>query len=293
MAAGVGRISLGLAVGAVLLVVPAVLNDSAAGEPVRVDIVPGSGNPNNGQFYVPAEVRIETGTTIIWKNLDTVSHTVSSGEPDKAETWGLFFQSRLYRPGETFEWKFNAPGEFPYFCIPHPWMIGKVIVTGEETKVHEEHEGADVPKVFTQFPLVFEDHKFNIEYFGTYAEISEIGIEPESNAVRIHLASVDIANIGAEETAHLNVKLPREMIDSEGRDFIIVVDGREPLEVEELETTETYRLFHIEFPIGSATVEITGTKVIPEFPPIIGIVFAFAIAILILTRYSNGRLSWI
>lgn len=270
------------------LLVPAVLIDSlATEEPVRVDIVAGSSDPSNAQFYVPDEVSIDSGTTVLWTNSDNVSHTVTSGEPNNAHTWGLFFQSPLFRPGETFEWKFNVPGEFPYFCIPHPWMIGKVIVTGEQAEVHEEME---MPEVFTQLPVVFEDHKFNVEYFGTYAEIRQIEIEPESISVRIHLASVDTAIIGGQETAHLNIKLPREMIDSEGRDFAIAVDDQEPLEVEELEATETYRLFHIEFPTGSSTVEITGTKVIPEFPSIIGIMFASAIAMFIVTWHKNRRL---
>ncbi|MFQ5970291.1 MAG: plastocyanin/azurin family copper-binding protein [Nitrososphaerales archaeon] len=269
-------------------VAPTVLIDSlATEEPVRVDIVAGSSNPSNAQFYVPAEARIDTGTLLLWTNLDNVSHTVSSGEPNNGDTWGLFFQSPLLKPGETFEWKFNTPGEFPYFCIPHPWMIATVIVTGEE---HEVHEEVEVPEIFSQFPVVFEDHKFNVEYFGTYAEIRQIEIEPESISVRIHLASVDTAIIGAEETAHLNIKLPREMIDSEGRDFTVDVDDREPLEVEELEATETYRLFHIEFPSGSNTLEITGTKVIPEFPSIIGIMFASAIAMFILTAHKNRKL---
>jgi plastocyanin len=36
----------------------------------------------------------------------------------------------LFGAGATYSKTFDAPGEYTYYCIPHPVMIGKVIVTG-------------------------------------------------------------------------------------------------------------------------------------------------------------------
>ncbi|MCP1716220.1 glucose/arabinose dehydrogenase/plastocyanin [Methanocalculus alkaliphilus] len=70
--------------------------------------------------FQPQSITIEAGTTVIWTNSDPVDHTVTSTE-------GIF-DSGLFGKGEEFEYTFNEPGTYPYFCIPHPQMTGEVIV---------------------------------------------------------------------------------------------------------------------------------------------------------------------
>ncbi|NIU01967.1 MAG: hypothetical protein GWN01_13955, partial [Nitrosopumilaceae archaeon] len=41
------------------------------------------------------------------------------------------FDSQLFMGGTTFSHVFSYPGEFPYFCLVHPWMVGTVIVSGD------------------------------------------------------------------------------------------------------------------------------------------------------------------
>jgi plastocyanin len=98
---------------------------------VEVDIAVGSANQNNQEFYVPEEVSVEVGTTVVWINSDTDSHTVTSGDAVNPDTWSLVFDSGfpLMKPNEKFEFTFNEKGEYPYFCQVHPWMVGRVIVT--------------------------------------------------------------------------------------------------------------------------------------------------------------------
>jgi plastocyanin len=72
--------------------------------------------------YDSAEITVPVGTTVVWTNNDPVAHTVT--DVDQAWDSGLFDQ------GVTFSKTFSEPGEYPYYCIPHPMMIGKVIVTG-------------------------------------------------------------------------------------------------------------------------------------------------------------------
>ncbi|MGD2106433.1 MAG: plastocyanin/azurin family copper-binding protein [Nitrosopumilaceae archaeon] len=78
--------------------------------------------------YSPEEIQIQTGDSISWPNEDSEQHTVTSGVPGKNDR---YFDSDLYNPGQSWTFTFNEPGVFNYYCAIHPWMVGKVTVTGE------------------------------------------------------------------------------------------------------------------------------------------------------------------
>lgn len=87
--------------------------------------------PNTGQeAFEPLEITVAVGTTVTWTNNDITNHTVTSGMSDgDAVSPDGVFNSGFFVPGETFSYTFTEAGEFPYYCLPHPWMIGKVTVT--------------------------------------------------------------------------------------------------------------------------------------------------------------------
>ena len=92
--------------------------------------------------FTPAEVTVDVGGEVTWSNDDTAAHTVTSGDlsadPDNV---GTVFDSSLFMAGKTFSHKFDAAGEYPYFCMVHPWMVGTVIVQeamAEEEMMEEE-----------------------------------------------------------------------------------------------------------------------------------------------------------
>jgi predicted secreted protein with PEFG-CTERM motif len=97
--------------------------------------VPGCETTN--ECFIPAEVTVDVGGEVTWSNDDTAAHTVTSGDlnvdPDNV---GTVFDSSLFMAGKTFSHKFDAAGEYPYFCMVHPWMTGKVIV--QEAMAEEE-----------------------------------------------------------------------------------------------------------------------------------------------------------
>jgi len=96
---------------------------------INVDIVAGSADLNNPEFYVPKEITAGIDTTVVWTNMDTVGHTVTSGIPGDPDPGSRFDSSfPLMETGETFEYTFDTTGEYPYFYQVHPWMVGKVIV---------------------------------------------------------------------------------------------------------------------------------------------------------------------
>jgi plastocyanin len=83
---------------------------------------------DEGYLYEPDTIQVKVGDTVTWTNTDDALHTVTSGSGTD-ENMGAEFDSGMMSTGKTFEHTFGAAGEFPYFCIIHPDMIGKVLVS--------------------------------------------------------------------------------------------------------------------------------------------------------------------
>ena len=86
--------------------------------------VPGCEDTN--ECWLPAEITVGVGETVMWSNVDTAAHTVSSGSAENGPD--DIFESGLFMAGATFEATFDTEGTYPYFCMVHPWMTGVVIV---------------------------------------------------------------------------------------------------------------------------------------------------------------------
>ena len=102
------------AVGLVLLITP--LSFGAAAGPTQVTI--------KNLKFMPAEVSVPVGTTVIWINDDDEPHTATAEQKQ--------FRSKPLEKNETFSFAFDKPGEYPYFCSIHPFMVG-VVKVGEPT----------------------------------------------------------------------------------------------------------------------------------------------------------------
>ena len=103
-------------------------NGAAAGAPAALDgpiSIPAgtsiAGCERTDECYIPSSVVVPAGTTVSWSNDDTAAHTVTSTSDSP-----MSFDSGLFMPGATFEVTFEDPGEYPYWCIVHPWMAGTV-----------------------------------------------------------------------------------------------------------------------------------------------------------------------
>jgi plastocyanin len=66
----------------------------------------------------PDPRNISLGDSVLWKNEDSVQHTVTSGDPGDPDE-GSVFDSGLLSKDDTFEHTFNSAGTFNYFCQPH------------------------------------------------------------------------------------------------------------------------------------------------------------------------------
>ena len=70
--------------------------------------------------YLPHDITVAAGTTVIWVNNDDIPHTVVS-------TTDLF-KSKALDTDDKLSFKFDKPGTYEYFCSIHPKMTAKVIV---------------------------------------------------------------------------------------------------------------------------------------------------------------------
>tara|TARA_B100000686_G_scaffold138317_1_gene145751 strand:- start:3127 stop:3507 length:381 start_codon:yes stop_codon:yes gene_type:complete len=70
-------------------------------------------------------IEITIGTTVRWINEDDKAHTVTQGNPPISGEWG----SPFIATNDLFEYQFNRPGSFDYWCRVHPFMVGTVTVT--------------------------------------------------------------------------------------------------------------------------------------------------------------------
>jgi LysM repeat protein len=75
--------------------------------------------------FVAATQQVKKGDMVLWKNTDTVSHTVTSGVPGTPDGK---FRSGTLAPGQTFTFTFNDVGEFPYYSELDNNMTGKIVV---------------------------------------------------------------------------------------------------------------------------------------------------------------------
>src|SRR6266496_1517168 len=80
--------------------------------------------------YSPTSLTVTAGTSVTWSNGGTQAHSITS--PDQ------LFDSRLMDNGKSWTYTFETPGTFRYFCVPHPWMKGTIVVTRAPTVIRAE-----------------------------------------------------------------------------------------------------------------------------------------------------------
>ncbi|MDT7858611.1 MAG: cupredoxin family copper-binding protein [Candidatus Aenigmarchaeota archaeon] len=70
--------------------------------------------------FNPETIKIKVGDTVRWTNKDSVPHTATADDGS--------FDTGYLSYGKSKSITFSKSGTYDYYCIPHPWMKGKVIV---------------------------------------------------------------------------------------------------------------------------------------------------------------------
>jgi plastocyanin len=84
------------------------------------------GNPS----YDPATLTVKKGDKITVTNKDTLPHTVTSGTGPTDPNSAKQFDTSILEAGATADIETTNinPGEYPFYCAVHPYMLGKLVV---------------------------------------------------------------------------------------------------------------------------------------------------------------------
>ncbi len=103
-------------------------------------------------YFDPIGLHVQPGDTVRW-TIDSGTHSSTAYEdriPENAEPWD---SGTLAEEGASFEYTFEEPGTYDYYCIPHKTlgMIGR-IVCGEPGGPAEGSTPPDTPTTAGEFP---------------------------------------------------------------------------------------------------------------------------------------------
>jgi len=80
--------------------------------------------------YDPAALTVKKGDKITVTNKDTLPHTVTSGTGPSDPNSAKQFDTSILEAGATADIETTNinPGEYPFHCTVHPYMLGKLVV---------------------------------------------------------------------------------------------------------------------------------------------------------------------
>ncbi|HKC78981.1 MAG TPA: hypothetical protein VKB83_02695, partial [Nitrosopumilaceae archaeon] len=122
-------------------VISSIAQTSTQGKPIQISIQPGSYQSQGSasqqnqlytnHYYLPTDLQIIPGSTIIWTNNDTVSHRVLSGistqKPGNPFTPDGKFDSGVLAPGQSFQFTLNDVGIIRFYDPTYTWMSGVIV----------------------------------------------------------------------------------------------------------------------------------------------------------------------
>ena len=221
---------------------------------ITIEGVPGSGSDptcddTDNCWTTGRAVEISLGTEIIFLNSDNVPHSLSSGtQLEATDYWPVV----LLMAGESQSFTLDSTGEYPFFCMVHPWMIGTITVVEEHDDEGTEHGG--MTNLADQFTTIV-----------TSGMVHHIEGNTDDATLKIHL-------FGADDDGKLEITLNSDIITPfDDGSYFVLVEGQE------VEFMQMGNTIHVDYEAGTERIEIVGSHVVPEFGTIAMIILAVAI----------------
>ena len=246
--------------------------------------VPGCEETND--CFIPSTVTIDIGGEVVWKNVDNAAHTVTSGVLADGGPDGIF-DSGLFVPDTEFSHVFDTPGEYPYFCLVHPWMSGMVVVQEAAADDHMEKEHDDMDKGMAMTPE--EASAMSVLSDGTNVMI--MATEPMAGEQMI----IDVV---FKDSEHVNY----DIVVMQGDEEVLNAMGAHQHEgmgshqtshlptSDPVDITITFQGYGIDEMTGPINEEIVFAQVVPEFGTIAALILAVAIVSVVVVS-TKSRLS--
>jgi len=176
--------------------------------PSEIKITPALGSSSPGcedtvkGCYLPKVASVATGGKVIFSNTDTAAHTFTAGTPQDGLSGE--FDTSLVIAGNSYEWTPTREGQYDYYCMVHPWMVGLILV-GEGTYTPPPEDNFDLQ-------VVMGNQVYDLNVVGTM-NLSISGINtPQNVALEI------------SDPSGITVISRSFMVDSEGIAFEFKID---------------------------------------------------------------------
>ncbi len=238
-----------------------------------INMPTGSSSPEAPYFWQSekdgdptGDIEVKVLDSVRWENADTAVHTVTSGTPEEGPD-GIFDSSLIPRGG-SFPWQFTEVGEYDYFCVVHPWMIGVVTVKSGLQVI--SRIGSDAGDGKTTFDV---EYQFN-------RVISSATVNEDQNSITFEI----IGNPKGEDNT-LTLMLPNDLISGP---LVIWADTQE---MSDSIMTEEGEINKVEIPLNRDTklVSIVGTAVVPEFGAITMSIFALGVLSFLVISFKKQK----
>jgi len=250
---------------AVMMILP--LSSIAYAETVYDINIPSGSGDKDAPFHWSSEkdgdtsgfIEIIVNDTIHWKNGDTVAHTVTSGSPKTGHD-GIFDSGNI-DPGQLFVQQFTELGEFPYYCIIHPWGTGLVSVVSGNSVL--PNVGSDLGDGMNIFDV---EYKFN-------RLVNHASINENAKSITLELKGNTI-----NDDNTLTLLLPSALISGISS---VSIDGTMTENFTQEFDDEITILVINEIPPQAKSITMIGTTIVPEFAQLALVVLFASISIIV------------
>jgi uncharacterized protein YggE/plastocyanin len=197
---------------------PKTISDAISGTNI-IRIPLGSSTPScetTDECFIPYNKVVMLGQKTSWENMDTATHTVTSGNPSDGPD-GIF-DSGLFVSGATSEFTFDSVGEYDYFCMVHPWMVGKITV------VQGDSDKSDAPIEYV--------------YVASFAAIIDLPPDNTNNAITKYQEKVDKLN---------NALVSYQLADTNKQETVSFNPTYWPSSVSNIFTSQTQLIIDVQY----------------------------------------------
>ena len=245
-----------------------------------VENAQGSSTPGcEPDCFLPATVTIGVGGMVTFSNNDTAAHTSTAGTPADGPSGA--WDSSLVMMNSAYTTGALDAGEYPYFCMVHPWMTGLVIV---EEESHDDHAEEAPAMEMPALTLTAADISIDVADGATAGEQVAIDVTISGEHVNYDIVATQNGETILDESGN-------HSHDGTGSHTTSALSA-DASDDSPIDVTVTFQGFGMPGDDKTGPIGITSdTKVVPEFGTIAALILVVAIASIIAIS-AKSRLSF-
>ena len=251
-----------------------------------VENAQGSSTPGcEPDCFIPATVTIGVGGMVTFSNNDTAAHTSTAGTPADGPSGA--WDSSLVMMNSAYTTPALDAGEYPYFCMVHPWMTGLVIVEEESHDDHGDEHAEEAPAMEMPEPVMT-------------LTAADISIDVADGAKAGEQVAIDVTISGEHVNYDIVATHNGETILDESGNHSHTGEGSHTTSAlsadasddNPIDVTVTFQGFGIPGEEFTGPIGLTNTaQAVPEFGAIAAVILAVAIVSIIAVS-AKSRLSF-